>query len=68
MQLKAQVDRGERLSEYEMRFLKKVVAEGAQAVRLAAKHEKYQDLVSRATALFTEIVSKAIENEKNAQS
>jgi hypothetical protein len=65
LQLKAQVDRGERLSEYEMRFLKKVVAEGAHASRLAAKHAKYEDLVSQATALFSEIVSKALENERS---
>lgn len=66
LQLKAQVDRGERLSEYEMRFLKKVVQEGAQACRLAAKHAKYEALVSQATALFSEIMSKALENERAA--
>ena len=66
LQLKAQVDRGERLSDYEMRFLKKVVEEGAHACRLAAKHEKYEDLVSQATTLFSEIMSKALDNEKRA--
>ena len=66
LQLKAQVDRGERLSEYEMRFLKKVVSEGAHACRLAAKHEKYEALVSQATSLFAEIMSKALENERAA--
>ena len=60
LQLKAQVDRGERLSEYEMRFLKKV------ACRLAAKHAKYEAVVSQATSLFTEILSKALENERAA--
>ena len=66
LQLKAHVDRGERLSEYEMRFLKKVVAEGAHACRLAAKHAKYEALVSQATSLFSEIMSKALENERAA--
>jgi hypothetical protein len=64
LQLKAQVDRGERLSEYEMRFLKKVLEEGAHACRLAANHAKYAELVSRATGLFSEIMSKALENER----
>jgi hypothetical protein len=66
LQLKAQVDRGERLSEYELRFVKKVVEESVRAHRLAAKHAKYQDLVSQATSLFSEIMSKALENEQAA--
>jgi hypothetical protein len=66
LQLKAQVDRGELLSEYEMRFLRKVLEEGAHACRLAAKHAKYEDVVSEATGLFTAIMSKARENERAA--
>jgi hypothetical protein len=66
LQLKSQVDRGERLSEYEMRFLKKVLEEGAHAGRLAAKHAKYEDLVNQATGLFSEIMTKARENERAA--
>jgi hypothetical protein len=66
LQLKAQVDRGECLSEYEIRFLRKVVEEGADAFRLATKHAKYEDVVSRATSLFSEILSKALENERAA--
>jgi hypothetical protein len=66
LQLKAQVDRGELLSEYEMRFLRKVLDEGAQACRLAARHAKYEDLVSQATSLFSEIMSMALENERAA--
>jgi len=66
LQLKAQVDRGERLSEYEMRFLKKVVEEGARAGRLAAKHAKYQDQVNQATSLFSEVMTKALELERAA--
>lgn len=66
LQLEAQVDRGERLSEYEIRFLKKVVEEGAHACRLAAKHAKYEAMVSQATSLFSEILRKALENERAA--
>ncbi|HEY4370095.1 MAG TPA: hypothetical protein VGN07_22885 [Steroidobacteraceae bacterium] len=66
LQLKAQVERGELLSEYEMRFLKKMVAEGAHACSLAAKHAKYEDLVNQATGLISEILSKALENERAA--
>jgi hypothetical protein len=66
LQLKAQVDRGELLSEYEMRYLRKVLDEGAHAGRLAAKHAQYENLVSQATSLFSEIMSKALENERAA--
>jgi hypothetical protein len=54
------------LSEYDIRFLQKVFEEGAQARRLAAKHAKYETLVSQATSLYGEIMRKGLENESNA--
>jgi hypothetical protein len=66
LQIEAQVNRGERLSEYDLRFLNKVVEEGAHACRLAAKHAKYEALVNQATSLFSEILNKAQENERAA--
>ena len=65
-QLKAKVDRGELLSEYDIRFLKAVFDESAQARRLAAKHAKYESLVSRATSLYGDIMRKGLENEETA--
>jgi len=62
-QLQTKVDRGELLSEYDMRFLKKVFEECAHARRLAEKHPRYECLVSQATRLYPEIMRKGLNNE-----
>jgi hypothetical protein len=64
LQLKAQVDRGQLLSEYELHFVKKMLEESQHASRLAARHMKYEALVGQAASLLSEIVSKALENER----
>ena len=62
--LKALVDRGERLSDYDQIYLKRVLDE-ATAVRLAAaKQPEYRDLVEKLSALYDEITRKALENEQ----
>jgi hypothetical protein len=65
-QLQAKVDRGELLSDYDMRFLKKVFEECAHARRLAEKHPRYQSVVSRATSMYGDIMRKALDNEHAA--
>lgn len=42
LKLKEKVDAGERLSEYDIQFLKRALSEGGEARRLAAKRPKYQ--------------------------
>lgn len=63
LQLKEKVDRGESLSAYDLRFMKKVISEGNQARRLAMKYPKYQSVVDEATALYAEILRRSTENE-----
>jgi hypothetical protein len=65
-QLKVKVDRGALLSPYDLRFLQRVFEESAHARRLAARHGKYESLVSQATSLYGEIVRKCLENEQAA--
>jgi hypothetical protein len=65
-QLELKVDRGELLSEHDMRFLKKVFEECVHARRLAEKHPRYESLVSQATRLYGDIVRKGLENEQAA--
>ena len=62
-QLKEQVDRGECLGDYDLRYLKEVFEDTGAARRLAAKYPEYQELVDRMTALYKEITLKAAENE-----
>jgi|SoiMethySBSTD1v2_1073268.scaffolds.fasta_scaffold239221_1 hypothetical protein len=64
-QLKKRVDQGEPLSDFDMRFLKKVMEDSAEVRRLAAKHPQYQDIVTQMTTLYNDIMTKGTENEKN---
>lgn len=65
LKLKQKVDRGERLSDYDMRFLKTVMQESRDAVRQAEKVPEYKSLVQRMADLYEEISRKASENEQN---
>lgn len=62
LRLKKQVDRGECLGDYELRFLQQVFEETGTARGLAVKYPEYQDLVDRMAALYAEITRKAAEN------
>jgi uncharacterized small protein (DUF1192 family) len=66
LKLKEKVDRGERLSDSDLQFLKRVVQEGQQARTLAAKLPQYQEVVNRMAALYDEITRKGAENEQKA--
>lgn len=66
LKLKEKVDRGERLSDFDLQFLKRVTQEGQQARTLAAKLPQYQEVVNRMAALYDEITRKGAENEKKA--
>ncbi|MET0986151.1 MAG: hypothetical protein ABW034_12175 [Steroidobacteraceae bacterium] len=65
LDLKKRVDAGERLSDYDLKFIKMAVNESSQARRLAAKHPKYQPLLDKMAALYQEIIAKGSENERN---
>ena len=67
LKLKEHVDSGQPLTTYDVQFLKQALSEGGEARRLAAKHPKYQDIVGQMTALYSEILDKGAENERNAQ-
>ena len=67
LKLKEHVDKGEPLTSYDIQFLKQCLNEGGEARRLAAKHPKYQDIVGQMTALYSEILDKGAENERNAK-
>ncbi|HKQ84706.1 MAG TPA: hypothetical protein VJS42_21090 [Steroidobacteraceae bacterium] len=65
--LKAQVDRGERLSDYDKRYLKRILSEAGSIRRAAEKLPEHEKLVARMTELYDEISRKALENEQKPE-
>lgn len=66
LKLKDRVDRGERLTDFDMQFLAQVFEDAGTARKLADKHAEFQDLVARLTSLYSEITRKALENEQKS--
>jgi len=58
------VNRGEKLSDNDIQFLKRVYNDGRNTQPLVKRHPEYSDLISRAMSLYTEIINKGLENEK----
>jgi hypothetical protein len=58
------VNGGERLSDEDIRFLKRVYNDGRNTRPLVERHPEYHDLISRAIDMYTEIITKGLENEK----
>jgi hypothetical protein len=64
--LKDKVDRGETLSEFDIRLLEEVFADAHHIQPLVERHPEHQDLVARVLHLYKEILDKALDNEKKA--
>lgn len=64
--LKEQVDRGERLSDLDLAFLKQVFDDTQHILPLVQKHPQWQPLMANAMALYREITAKALANEQAA--
>jgi hypothetical protein len=64
LDLKSKVDKGEKLNDYDMQFLKTVLEDTASARTLVANHPDLQPLVARLIGLYSDITSKALENEQ----
>jgi hypothetical protein len=68
LELKAIVDRGQRLGDYDMAYLKRVLSEAGTILRVVSKLPEYQELVAQMALLYDEITRKALENEQNPES
>jgi hypothetical protein len=67
LELKEKVDRGELLNDRDLAFLEEVIEDAQQALPMLDQHPEWQDLAARITDLYSEITSKALENEKGSQ-
>ena len=66
LDLKKKVDRGERLDDPDMQFLKMVLEDTGTARELAARNPELQPLVARLIGLYGEITRKGLENEQES--
>jgi hypothetical protein len=66
LDLKAKVDAGDTLSDFDLRFLEDVFADAQHIRPLVERHPEYQELAARMIRLYKEILDKAMANEKKA--
>jgi hypothetical protein len=64
LDMKKKVDRGEKLSAEDLKFLDEVKQDTPQVQGLAAKHPEYKSLVDKLAALYADIARKGLENEQ----
>jgi hypothetical protein len=59
------VNRGEKLRDSDIQFLKRVYNDSRGSLPLVQRHPEYHELISRVIDLYTEIITKGLENEKS---
>lgn len=64
MRLLEKVNGGGLLSDRDIRFLKRVYEDSRANEALLDRHPEYDGLMCRCLSLYTEIITKGIENEK----
>lgn len=58
------VNRGERIGDSDLEFLKRVYDDSRKTRKLLDRNPEYEELLNRFVSLYTEIVEKALTNEE----
>ena len=66
--MKAQVDRGEVLTDHDIRFLGEAIADAQGNAALIERNPDVQEIVGKVLRLYKEIMDKALENETAGKS
>jgi len=66
LELKERVDKGEKLSDFDIFHLKEIMQSTQEISPLAERHPEYKPLVAQAISLYKEITDKAMENEQKS--
>ena len=64
LEIKARVDRGEKLSDYDIDFFDELMKDAEEVKRHVDRAPEYQTLYTRVVSLYGEITKKALENEQ----
>ena len=65
LSLKKKVDAGETLGSLDLSFIEEVLQDAKQIEPMLDDHPEYAQLVSKAYALYRDIVEKSLQNEKS---